>query len=64
MAVRSLPHSWRVALPIAAAIVCMIVARWVPPLAAYVLIMSGVGLIIDGVLAMMPTTGGLWAHRQ
>ena len=63
-AVRPLPHRWRVVLPIVAAVICLVAARWMPPLVSYVFIMVGLGLAIDGLLAMMPTTGGLWAHRQ
>ena len=63
-AVRRLPQVWRVALPLAAAVVCLLASRWVGPFPSYILVMVSLALILDAVLAMMPTTGGLWAHRQ
>ncbi len=62
--VPSLPRLWRVLLPILAAVVCMVGSQLVPPFPAYVLLMLGLGFIFDALLATMPTTGGLWAHRQ
>jgi hypothetical protein len=62
--VRSLPRVWRVVLPIVAAAVCLVASQFVSPFPAYVLLMLGLGLILDALLAMMPTTGGLWAHKQ
>jgi len=62
--VRSLPRLWRVLLPIVAAVACMIGSQRVSPFPAYVLLMLGLGFIIDALLATMPTTGGLWGHRQ
>jgi hypothetical protein len=62
--VRSLPRLWRVILPIIAAVVSMVTSQFMAPFPAYVLLMLGLGLILDALLAMMPTTGGLWAHRQ
>ena len=62
--VASLPRLWRVLLPIVAAIVCMVGSQFVSPFPAYVLLMLGLGFVVDARLATMPTTGGLWAHRQ
>jgi hypothetical protein len=62
--VRSLPRVWRVLLPIVAAVVCLVGSQLVSPFPAYVLLMLGLGFVIDALLATMPTTGGLWGHRQ
>jgi hypothetical protein len=63
-AVRRLPRVWRIALPFIAGCLCLVAADWVSPFPAYVLIMAGIGLVADAGLALMPTAGGLWAHRQ
>ena len=59
--VRSLPRLWRVLLPIVAAIVCMVGSQFVSPFPAYVLLMLGLGFVVDARLATMPTTGALGA---
>ena len=62
---RSLPRVWRVAIPFVAGCICMFAGDWVStPIVAYVLIMAGLGLVLDGLLALLPTNGGLWANRQ
>jgi hypothetical protein len=66
--VRALKETRRYWLPLSGAAMCLFAASWgVPPLAAYVLIVAGVGLCIDAAttwLARAGGTGGLHDYKQ
>jgi hypothetical protein len=47
----------RVWLPCLGAVLCILVAGWVPPLAAYVLIIVGLCLFFDGASSAWPKDG-------
>ena len=66
--VRALKETRRYWLPLAAAVLCLLVASWgVPPLVAYGLIMLAFGCCFDAAtlwLARAGGTGGMRDHRQ
>ena len=55
-------------MPLSAAALCLFAASWgLPPLAAYVLIVVGVGLCLDAAttwLARTSSTGGMHDYKQ
>jgi hypothetical protein len=53
----------RVWLPCLGAVLCIVVAGWVPPLAAYVLTIVGLALFFDGASSAWPKDG-LTHHPQ
>jgi len=61
---RALWRRRRVAIPFVLAVVCLIVSGFVPPIFSWLLTMAAFGLLLDAGLALMPTTGGMHAHRQ
>jgi hypothetical protein len=54
----------RLWLPLAAAMVCLVVSGWVPPVLGYVLVMSSLGLFVQAATALLPRGDGLSRHRQ
>ncbi len=61
---RFLVHRRRVVLPFVLAAICLMASGWVSPVAGWLLIMAAFGCVLDGVLALAPTTGTLAQHRQ
>ena len=60
--VRALKETRRYWLPLAAAALCLFAASWgVPPLAAYALIVVGVGLCLDAATTWLARAGGTGA---
>ena len=54
-------------LPLAASLGCLVVALFVGPIAAWLLIITAFGLLLDGCTAMWEragSTGNLSTHRQ
>ena len=66
--VRALKESRRYWLPLSGAALCLLVASWgLPPVAAYLLIVVGVGLCFDAAttwLARAGGTGGMNDYKQ
>jgi hypothetical protein len=62
--VRALWRSKRVWLPFAAAVVCLVAAGWTAPALAWVLIIAGFGLCLDGATLWWSKAGSLTEHRQ
>ena len=65
---RSLKETRRYWLPLGGAALCLFAASWgVPPLAAYVLIVAGVGLCLDAATTWLERaggTGGMHDYKQ
>ena len=64
---RAVLATWRYWLPLAAGAGCLIAAAWVGAIAAWLLLITAFGLLLDGSTAMFERAGrngNLSQHRQ
>lgn len=61
---RTLIAHRRVILPFAAAVVCLAAVDLVGPVAAWLLLITAFGLILDGITMMWPRGDNLTKYRQ
>jgi len=63
-AIRTVLDTKRYWLPIAAGFGCLIAALWASAAIALVLLLVGLGLMLDGVTALFARSGDATEHRQ
>ena len=54
-------------LPLLAGVICVVIAGYVGPIAAWILLIASFGFLLEGATAMWEHAGGtgnLWTHRQ
>lgn len=64
---RAVTGTWRYWVPLVAGFLCLVAVGFVGPIAGWLLIFAGFGLILDGGTAMLARAaraGGLPDHRQ
>jgi hypothetical protein len=62
--VRGVKATWRIWLPIAAGMLCLLATNWAGAIVTWVLLFAGIALLFDGLSLLWSRSSSLGEHRQ
>jgi hypothetical protein len=61
---RSVRSTWRIWLPIAAGLLCLLATNWAGSVVSWLLLFAGGALVLDGLTLLWSRSSSLSEHRQ